>query len=121
MKRRRMFAWLMLSVLLVVVSNWVSDLVLWAQEGALGPEEQLEKQREKARSLAPTPAPKPAPTPASTPPATPPPGGAPQVTYAPGLPPGQAAAQAWGNMNWFALYLVLAAPTTYFVFRGAAH
>ena len=106
MRRRRMFAWLMLAVLLAMACTWLSDLVLWAQEGSLSQEEVLQKRQEKVAQLAP-------PTTA--------PAAGPQVTYEEALPPGQAAANRWSNMNWFALYVVFAVPTTYFVFRGAAH
>lgn len=107
MRRRRMFAWLMLAVLLAMACSWLSDLVLWAQEGALSQEEVLQKRQEKVAQLAPS--------------TTAPAAAAPQVTYEEALPPGQAAANRWSNMNWFALYVVFAVPTTYFVFRGAAH
>jgi hypothetical protein len=109
MRRRRMFAWLMLAVLLVLGCSWLSDLMLWAQEGALSQEEQLQKQREKAQALSRSTAAPTAPAPGA------------QVTYEEAAPPGQAAANRWSNMNWFALYLVFAVPTTYFVFRGAGH
>jgi hypothetical protein len=102
-----MFAWLMLAVLLAMACSWLSDLVLWAQEGALSQEEVLQKRQEKVAQLAPS--------------TTAPAAAAPQVTYEEALPPGQAAANRWSNMNWFALYVVFAVPTTYFVFRGAAH
>jgi hypothetical protein len=111
-----MFAWLMLAVLLALGCSWLSDVVLWAQEGALDQAAQLEKQREKAKSLAGSTAQPSAPAAQPSPPAA----GA-QVTYEQAAPPGQAAANRWGNMNWFALYLVFAVPTTYFVFRGAGH
>jgi hypothetical protein len=106
-----MFAWLVLAVLLTLGCSWLTDLVLWAQEGALSQEEQLLKQREKAQALS-----KSTSTPAAAVAAA-----GPQVTYEEAPRPGQVAAAHRANMNWSALYLVLAVPTTYFVFRGAAH
>jgi len=94
-----MLAWLVLAVVCLSVCDSLCDLVLWAQEGALGEVEQLEQQRQKAGSLSAKPSRQP---------------------YTVEEPTARMKKSRWGNMNWFALYLVLAGPTTYFVFRGAA-
>ena len=99
MMRRRVLAWFALAVLCLSLCNSLGDLLLWAQEGALGQAEELQEQRDKVSGRASA-----RPTREA-------------ITYeeAP-----QEKSHRWANMNWFALYLVLAGPTTYFVFRGAA-
>ncbi len=96
MMGRRVLAWFALAMLCVSLCGPLFDLLLWAQEGALGEAERLEKRSKKVSSL----------------------------TSRRGLAASEEAATGkshrWANMNWFALYLVLAGPITYFVFRGAA-
>jgi len=94
--RGRLLAWPVLAMLCVGWCLSLCDALLWAQEGALDQAEQLTEQRQRAaRGSRP-----------SREPVT--------VQEAQEQP-----SHRWGNMNWFALYLVLAGPTTYFVFRGA--
>ena len=103
-KRRGLATWFLWVTLLVGASGWLGPLSLWAQEGALksSAEEEVAEQRERATGL-------------SQPP------GEPVVIYEgePG-PPEEQGSTRWGNMNWFALYLVLAGPVTFFVFRGVS-
>ncbi len=96
MTGRRVLAWFALALLCVSLCGPLFDLLLWAQEGALGEAEQLEKRSQKVSRL----------TSRSEPAA--------DEEGAAGK------SHRWANMNWFALYLVLAGPITYFVFRGAA-
>ena len=99
MRRRKLLAWAALAVLAVMLLDSLGELALWAQEGALEQAEQLEGQRQEVGGGSSQPGRRP---------------------YAVEEPTGGTSSRRWGNMNWFALYLVLAGPTTYFVFRGAA-
>jgi len=97
---RRVLAWFAVAMLCVSLCGPLFDLLLWAQEGALGEAERLEERSRKVGGVTSR--------------------GSPSreaVTYeeAPG-----GESHAWANMNWFALYLVLAGPITYLVFRGVA-
>ncbi len=96
MMGRRVLAWFALAMLCVSLCGPLSGLLLWAQEGALGEAERLETRSKNVSSL----------------------------TSRRGPTASEEAATGkshrWANMNWFALYLVLAGPITYFVFRGAA-
>ncbi len=96
MMGRRVLAWFALAMLCMSLCGPLFDLLLWAQEGALGEAEQLEKRGQKVSRL------------------TSRRGPAAYEEAATGK------SHRWANMNWFALYLVLAGPITYFVFRGAA-
>ena len=99
MMGRRVLAWFALAMLCVSLCGPLFDLLLWAQEGALGEAEQLEQRSQKVSRLSSRRDPSRGPA------------------YE-GAPTGKS--HRWANMNWFALYLVLAGPITYFVFRGAA-
>ncbi len=104
MRRRSFVTWFLLSVLLVGAWGSLGGLMLLAQEGALGGpvEEEVAGQREQAAD----------PGPAVS---------APEVIYeGEGVSTEDQKGRRWGNMNWFALYLVLAGPATYFVFRGVS-
>ena len=96
MMGRRVLAWFALAMLCVSLCGPLFDLLLWAQEGALGEAEQLEQRSQKVSRLTSRRGP---------------------AAYEE-APTGKS--HRWANMNWFALYLVLAGPITYFVFRGAA-
>lgn len=100
MMGRRVLAWFALAMLCVSLCGPLFDLLLWAQEGALGEAEKLEKRSQKVSRLSSRREPSQGP--------------AASEEAATGKP------HRWANMNWFALYLVLAGPITYFVFRGAA-
>ncbi len=100
MMGRRVLAWFALAMLCVSLCGLPFDLLLWGQEGALGEAEQLEERSQKASR----------PTSRRGPSRGP-------AAYGE-APTGKS--HRWANMNWFALYLVLAGPITYFVFRGAA-
>lgn len=108
MRRRYRFATWLLLALVVGAGGWFGQVLLWAQEGALDSsvEEEVAEQREEASSLAPS-----AGESQSEP-----------VTIYEGEvgPPEEQKSTRWGNMNWFALYLVLVGPTAYFVFRGVS-
>jgi len=106
MTRRRSAAWILLAVMTVGVCVPAGRALLWAQEGALGVQGEQQEEEEGAVAA-------PSPAPGSAPP-TPPPA----VEYA-GEPTGETpSGHSWANMNWFALYLVIAGPTVFFVFRG---
>lgn len=104
MKGRKFAAWVMLALFTVTLLGSVGRLVLWAQEGALQQAEQLEERQRKVAKVSGARRPASAPAP----------------TAGPGVSGPGDKSHRWGNMNWFALYLALAGPTTYFVFRGAA-
>ncbi len=100
MMGRRVLAWFALAMLCMSLCGPLFDLLLWAQEGALGEAEQLEEWSQKVSRMTSRSRPSRGPS-----------------AY------GEARtgkSHRWANMNWFAIYLVLAGPITYFVFRGAA-
>lgn len=95
--KRRLLVWFALAWFCLALGGPLCDLLLWAQEGALNQAEELTEQRQRATR-----------------------GGRPsRDPFAVEEAAPEEPSHSWANMNWFALYLVLAGPTTYFVFRGA--
>jgi len=106
MTGRGTVTWFLLALLATGASGWFCQALLWAQEGALEQADRLEQQREQmgsGRSSQESPGP------------------APEVYYeGEGGSRQDAQKSRWGNMNWYAIYFVLAGVITFFVFRGAA-
>ena len=106
MTGRSMVAWFFLALLALGVSGWLCEALLWAQEGALEQADRLEQQRQQLSGRS---------AEQKSPPV------APEVYYdREGRDEELAQKSRWGNMNWYAIYFVLAGVITFFVFRGAA-
>ena len=102
MTRRRVAALMLLAVLALCVCVPTGRALLWAQEGALGVQEDQEAGEQTAPDAPPTSEPASEPT----------------VEYT-GEPVAPApSGRNWSNMNWYALYFVIAGPTAFFVFKG---